>query len=243
LKTINYIITISLCLFCISAFSSFITSGCARGPFPTPELPTATPLPITPTSTGPTSTPAGPQNVLEITFKMNGTIDKYHGYYIFAFNRPSIVETEADPISTNSEFWTDFVSFGPVPPQLSDYIRRQRLVDGDITSDWNKTVFTFTAGTVSNQQIQILMPLSTLGNPKSLYFNFITADANSVPRDALGINLGSTTDSVLVNLTDLNKTTTVSDIIGDYVTNPAPPTDFNPPSYDIVSGTIILKQI
>ncbi len=247
LKIINF--AIGLFLFLMLGFlslSSFLfTGGCARGPFPT-EVPTSTPtFPVTPTATpDPNSTPTPtpiPVKVLDINFQMNGQININKGFYIFAFSRPAPGQSVADPISVNDTYWTDYISLGL--NQASNFIRRERITPGDRNSDWNPTIFTFTTGNYSGNNIQIILPFSTLGNPQSLYFDIITTDSGGVPRDALGFGTGTFSDSYNIDMTKIGIAQTLTDVQNDIVTTPAPPDGFMPvsSSYDIISGQITIK--
>ncbi|HPZ09637.1 MAG TPA: hypothetical protein PL110_16160, partial [Candidatus Eremiobacteraeota bacterium] len=163
------------------------------------------------------------------------------GYYIFAFNQPLPGQTVANPITVNSDFWTDYISLGP--NQGSQFIRKERITPGDYTTDWNPTVFTFTTGTFSGKNIQIIVPFNTFVNSTDLYFNMITTDINGVPRDAIGFGLGTFSDSFNIDVNKLDTPQTITDPSNDVVLTPSPPEGFLPisTSYDIISGQIILQ--
>lgn len=247
LKIINFVIGLSLLLMLgfLSLSSFFFTGGCARGPFPT-EVPTSTPtFPVTPTATpDPNSTPTPtsiPVKVLDLNFQMNGQININKGFYIFVFNRPAPGQTVADPVSTNDTYWTDYISLGL--NQSSNFVRRERITPGDRSSNWNPTIFTFTTGSYSGNNIQIILPFSTLGNPTDLYFNIITTDSGGVARDALGFGTGTFSDSYHIDLNKIGTAQTLTDVQNDIVINPSPPDGFMPvsSSYDIISGQITVK--
>jgi hypothetical protein len=229
----------------LSLTSFFFTGGCARGPFPT-EVPSPTPtFPVTPTDTPnpaftPTPTPI-PVKVLDMNFQMNGTININKGFYIFAFNRPAPGQSVANPISINDTFWTDYISLGL--NQSSNFVRRERITPGDSTTNWNPTLFTFTTGSFSGNNIQVVIPLSTFNNPQDLYFNMITTDSGGVARDALGFGTGTFSDSYRIDLNKLGIAQTLNDVQNDVVTTPPPPDGFLPvsTSYDITTGQITVK--
>ena len=215
----------------------FFSGGCAKGPI---EVTTPTPTTTATPTSGPT---AVPEDVYQIEISLNGTPDQDRGFYIFAFNRPNpITEDEADPISTSSDYWTDYISYGPLTNQEADFIRRERLLAGDITSDWNSTQFAFTTGIVSDSAITIILPLETLGNPEDLYFNFITTDINGNPRDALGFSLGSSVDSIRVKDMEQGETITFDDSVNDVYQTETLPDNVDPETLDIVSGVIVFTE-
>ncbi len=238
MKILNFIL-LSFLSITFMFFYFFTGGGCARGPFDI-ETPTPTSTPVVTPTTGPT---AIPQRVYQIEITLNGNLDQNKGFYIFAFNRPNpLNETEADPISTNADFWTDYVSFGPLTSQDADFVRRTRLLAGDITSNWNPTQFVFTTGTVTEKVIEIILPRETLDDPEDLYFNFITTDVNGEPRDALGFGLGTTTDSQRLKDLVLNTPYSFDDSLNDVNKPETLPEDVNPEMLDIVSGVIVLKD-
>jgi hypothetical protein len=238
-KFIKFIAVFSLILIFINFPSSGKiqpTPGVTRIVTPAPVAHTPTPHPAA------TSAPAAVYaRIMQINVQMKGPIDINNGYYIFAFSRPRPGRSVADPISLGSDYWSDYISLGP--NQISNFVRRERITPGDITTYWNIAVFSFNSGSYSDNNIQIILPLGDIGNPQDLYFNMITTDINGIPRDAIGAGTGSVLDSVHINLTQVNRTQVFTDRLNDVVTDPKPPDSFIPvsSSYDIVSGQIILQ--
>jgi len=214
--------------------SNNIFFGCARGPFdtPTPTLPPGTPTP----------TPLSP--TLHLSMRMAASVDPRYGYYVFAFNRPPQGRVDANPVTVNrDETWTDYIqlgiNFGSSTP---NFVRNERLIPGDVNSNFQQVEITFNDGSYSGDTVEAYINMiDILDNPPDLYINVITFDSTGYARDALGPGLGTSADSYRVNL-ELTGVIYLNDTTGDVIMNPAPPTDFNRHSFDIVQVALqILK--